>query len=173
MRGTTRLASLALTALLVPAAVSAEEGVRLLVRTHKSAIASFEPVIVTYDIVNVSDEPQRVPSSIDFSMGRVKFEVTDRNGRFRPYFTGVNGCGPMELVTLKPGERLSEQVIVLTNALVGFAESEIELGGYREASTALNRVVSEFALSNSARRAKRLLDGLANGYKTRSEIFSH
>ena len=118
-----RLASLALLAVSSLNASAAGEGVRLVVHAHKSVVAPYEPVIVTYDVENVSKEPQDVPGLIDFATGWVKFEISDETGTFRPYHTGIQGAVGWESATLKPGERLSGQVIVLTNALGRAASS--------------------------------------------------
>jgi len=117
------LVTIALFALTVLAASGAEDGVRLVVRSNKSVVAPYEPVIVTYDLENVSEVSQDVPDRTDFASGWVKFEISDETGTFRPYHTGIQGATAWESVTLKPGERLSGQVIVLTNAFGRAASS--------------------------------------------------
>lgn len=117
------LAPLALLGFAAPAASGADDPVRLVVRASKSVLAPYEPVIVTYELENVSKEPQSVPNSADFATGWVKFEISVETGALQPYFTGVHGCGPLEFITLKPGERLSGQVTVLTNSLGRRADS--------------------------------------------------
>jgi hypothetical protein len=112
-----RLAPLALLAVSSLNASAVGDGVRLVVHAHKSVVAPYEPVIVTYDVENVSKEPQDVPGLIDFATGWIKFEISDETGKFRLYHTGVQAATAWESATLKPGERLSGQVIVLTNAL--------------------------------------------------------
>jgi hypothetical protein len=126
VRGVRRAICLASAALFVlPAlpAPGADDAVRLIVRSNKSVVAPYEPVIVTYDLENVSKDPQDVPALIDFATGWVKFEISDETGAFRPYHTGIQGATAWESVTLKPGERLSGQVIVLTNAFGRAADS--------------------------------------------------
>ena len=123
MRCTTCSASLALIVLSAPSASAAGDGVRLVLRSNKSVVAPFEPVIVTYDVENVSKDSQDVPRGDDFALGWVKIDISDETGTFRPYRTGVQGCAPLEFVTLKPSERLSGQVIVLTNAFGRAASS--------------------------------------------------
>ena len=116
MRCTTWLASLALIVLSVSAASAEGASVRLVVRSNKPAIAPFEPVIVTYAVENVSKELQDVPALTDIALGWVKIEISDETGTFRPYRSGVQGIAMLKFVALKPRERLSDQVIVLTNA---------------------------------------------------------
>jgi hypothetical protein len=117
MRSITRFMAVALAALFVSCASAADEGVKLVVRSSKSVIAPFEPVIVTYEIENVSKEPQVVSSLTDPALGWVNLEVSGEDGRLRPYHTGVFGTAIGKDVTLKPGERRSDQWIILTNSL--------------------------------------------------------
>jgi hypothetical protein len=59
------LAPLALLGFAAPAASGADDPVRLVVRASKSVLAPYEPVIVTYELENLSKEPQSVPNSAD------------------------------------------------------------------------------------------------------------
>jgi hypothetical protein len=102
---------------------AAEEGLRLLVRTNKTTIAPFEPVILSFDLENISSEDQAVVAHTDPAVGDVTLEITDAEGRFRPYRTGMQGTAGKARFVLIPKERRSEQVIVLTNAFGRAAES--------------------------------------------------
>jgi hypothetical protein len=71
--------------------------------------------------------------------------------RAAAHFWAVATSGPPELAD---------------DALIGFAEAQIELGNYKEATSALDRVLSEYSSGNSTRRAMRLRDGLAKGKRS-------
>jgi hypothetical protein len=71
----------------------APSDIRLVLELEKVKYAPFEPVVVDYSLRNLGDHPMSVPSAVDPSFGFIKFEVSDRSGRFQPYHTGLMAHG--------------------------------------------------------------------------------
>ena len=90
-------------------------GLRLVLELEKARYAPFAPVVVDYSLRNLGDQPVSVPSAIDPSFGFIKFEVTDRSGRFQPYRTGLMAHGWLQTVTLLPGATLTGEVRIVSN----------------------------------------------------------
>jgi hypothetical protein len=99
----------------VAESVAADLELRL--ETEKQTYALYEPVIIRYELVNVSDHAVSYQGSLLFATGRIRFEVASEQGDFRRYDTGghVDGVGGKSV--LQPGEKVAAQVIMITNSL--------------------------------------------------------
>jgi hypothetical protein len=93
----------------------APSDIRLVLELEKVKYAPFEPVVVDYSLRNLGDHPMSVPSAVDPSFGFIKFEVSDRSGRFQPYHTGLMAHGWLQMVTLLPGAALTGEVRMVSN----------------------------------------------------------
>jgi hypothetical protein len=117
-------------------------GLRLTIDADKDVYAPFEPIQLEYWVENTSEADVSVPAFIKAHFGWMKFEIAPEKGDFLPYRTGVQATGMYEAVTLRPGERLSSALTILTNAYgragrTNYQYSHVSLfpftepGGYR------------------------------------------
>ena len=105
------------------AGLSAKPPLRLVLETQKDEYLIYEPVVVSYRLINDSGQPVQVPVSIAPSVGNVRFEIAGEEGTYRPYLTGAQILTEERTVGLEPGRAHASQLIVLTNALGKVAEA--------------------------------------------------
>jgi len=108
---------------LVAAKPSSE--LRLTLSVDQPSYAPYEPVVVRYELTNVSSSPIEVPNFVDHHSGYLTFEVSQGDAEFRPFRTGPQACGPYQATTLHAGDRLSGQMAMVSNAYGRLAKTSL------------------------------------------------
>ena len=112
-------------------AAESHAGLRLVLETDKAAYAPSEPIVLRYWVENISQTVISVPGITAASHGWIKFEVAGQEGKFQPYRTGHQVCSTYTVTALKPGERLSSELIAVTNAYGAAARSNLQFAGMK------------------------------------------
>ncbi len=114
-------AVLTLWAALAASAVTAATpaGLDLTITMEKQEYAPLEPVVVGYTIRNGASNSVEIPQGIEPSRGYVVFEVTDAQGVFHPYRTGIIACGTLTKTSLGSGAALVGELRMVSNQHAG------------------------------------------------------
>lgn len=97
--------------------LAADGGLTFRLDCERLTVVRYEPLVVRYTVENSGTVPISLPGPLGLSAGWVKFEVAREGGRARLYHTGISERVVAKGRVLGAGERLSEQVVMVTNAL--------------------------------------------------------
>ena len=109
----------------------AKRGLRLVLEIDKSNHATHQAVVVNYWVTNLSKREISIPGHINADYGHVKFEIARQGSRFEPYRTGPQVRASVSPVTLKQNDRLSGQVVIVTNAYGLLARTNLRFSGVK------------------------------------------